>query len=139
LPNFRVSCSFSANTFLEGLGTDDFLPDDDFWEPIDTAAVFGGFEVLEETSDPVGCSITEPKTATPPDAAATVEIDQSDESARDEPMPDGVVIAACGECELVLEAADESDITDELVLAALPKRCVVGELENYSYELDPSI
>ncbi len=139
MPNFRVSCTFSANTFLEGLGTDDFLPDDDFWEPIDTEAVFGGFEVLEETSDPVGCSITEPPPAAPSEASAATEPDQLDESADDEPMPEGVVIAAYGECELVLAADDEGDITDELVLAALPKRCVVGELENYSYELDPSI
>ncbi|MCD9624202.1 hypothetical protein [Rhabdothermincola salaria] len=143
MPNFVVECSFYLNIFLAGLGTDDvdqYGVDEFFPYAAETDWVMNGFDVLGETTDPVGTDLSGPSG---PEPRASTLVDRM----RD-PSPEefdafgewgGVVVGCWGTCKAVVSAPSEAAITDQVVQSELPKEFFAGDLPHLTVGLDPNV
>lgn len=137
MPRYRVNCDLLFGGFFAGLGTDNF---DDYGEfdffpyPWTPEEAFGGFEVLEETTDPVGCHL---ELAISDEATSDTLLDRMREPTEaeyeDVHQWGGLSVSGYGSCHVVVEALSEDEVTDELVKSAMPARFYATDVEDLSF------
>ena len=129
MPRYRVDC------YLFFGGIFDRPPDefsgsldafDVFPSPFTPEEAFSGFEVLEETTDPLGCDLAPARgeVALPEDRTPRpIDAESEDEWY-------GLSVLGNGSCHMVVEAPSEDEVTDEVVKGALPARFYATDVED---------